>query len=108
MGFAIAQFFNNGGADALMIRVHHASAANAEDRAEVDLPSDGGRRCTCSRPVPAPGGTGCRRGDPARHGNGVPPHGAGDPSANPAEVLTEERFLQLRLTAGVRASSPTC
>lgn len=41
MSFAVRQFFLNGGAEALIVRVHKPSAANADDRASASLPAPG-------------------------------------------------------------------
>ena len=42
MSYAVQQFFLNGGAEALIIRAHHPSAANALDLSIVDLASAAG------------------------------------------------------------------
>jgi len=101
MGFAIAQFFDNGGSDALVIRVHNLSAANAEDRAEVDVPSDGGTPMHLFAASPGTWGNQVRV-SVTRPGTGTAFHLTVQEvsSANPAQVLTEERFLNLTLTAG--------
>lgn len=42
LSYAVNQFFLNGGADAIIVRVHQPSAPDARDRATVDLPAEGG------------------------------------------------------------------
>jgi phage tail sheath protein FI len=101
MGFAVAQFFDNGGSDALIIRVHNASAVNAEDRAEIDVPSDGGTPLHLFAANPGTWGDQLRV-SVSRPSTGTAFHLTLQEvaSANPTQVLNEERFLNLTLIAG--------
>jgi phage tail sheath protein FI len=101
MGFAVAQFFDNGGSDALIVRVHNSSAVNAEDRAEVDVPSDGGTPLHLFAANPGTWGNQLRV-SVTRPTTGTAFHLTLQEvaSANPTQVLTEERFLNLTLTPG--------
>jgi hypothetical protein len=101
MGYAVAQFFANGGSDALIVRVHNLSAANAEDRAETDVPSDGGSPLHL---VAADPGT---WGNQLRATVTLPTTGTAFhltvqlvTTAVPPQVLSEERYLNVTLTPG--------
>jgi phage tail sheath protein FI len=101
MGYAVAHFFANGGSDALIVRVHNVSGAAAEDRAEADVPADGGAPMHLFA------------ADPGTWGNQLrlivtlPATGTAFhltirevAPGNEAQVLREEVFLNLSITAG--------
>ncbi|MFJ8113490.1 phage tail sheath family protein [Streptomyces sp. NPDC096132] len=102
MGHAVAQFFANGGSEALIVRVHRPSAENANDLAAVDVPADGGMPLRLVAAAPGTWGRQVRAV--------VPPHPAGANSfhltlqevsvANPRQVVNEERFLNLSTAQG--------
>ncbi|MEU9167421.1 phage tail sheath subtilisin-like domain-containing protein [Streptomyces sp. NPDC048420] len=98
MGHAVAQFFANGGSEALIVRVHRPSPSNTDgDRTAADVPADGG---TPLRLVAATPGTWGRQVRAV-----VPSHPADNTAfhltllevsaANPRQVVHEERFLNL-------------
>ena len=65
MSYAVSHFFLNGGADALIVRVHHESVTGRERPGQRrTCPPRAVERCSSRRPAPAPGATGCRRWRP--------------------------------------------
>lgn len=100
MGYAVTHFFANGGSDALIIRVHAPSSLVVDDHALADIPAGG----TPMRLVAA---------DPGAWGNQLqatithPAEGSAFhltiqevSLTNPAQVVGEERFLNLTLSSG--------
>ncbi|MGE6738431.1 phage tail sheath family protein, partial [Streptomyces sp. NPDC059900] len=102
MGYAVAQFFDNGGSEALIVRVHNPSAPNAEDLAEAIVPAAGGTPLRLAAAAPGNWGRQLRAVVPP------PPAAAAAfhltlqevSATNPKQVVTEERFLNLTLVQG--------
>lgn len=101
LGYSVTHFFLNGGSDALVVRVHAPSAAGADDRAFADVPADGGTPLTLASANPGTWGNQLRAS--------ITHPSAGTAfhltiqevsPANPAQVVGEERFLNLTLTPG--------
>jgi len=101
MGYAVSHFFGNGGSDGMIVRVHNPSAPGADDRADAIVPADGGTAMTLFAANPGVWGNQLRA---------TITHAAAPPAfhltitevspANPTQVVAEERFLNLTLTAG--------
>ncbi len=103
MSYAVNHFFLNGGGDALIVRVHHASAPNARDRAFVDVPADGGGALRLE--ASSPGTWGDRLRVVVTHPDPSLPGVAGlfhltiqeTDGQSPPEVIGEEKFNRLSL-----------
>jgi hypothetical protein len=112
MSYAVRHFFLNGGADALIVRVHHESAPGERDRATLDLAAEGGGALRLEASSP---GTWARRlrAEVAHPDLSTP--GAAPlfhltiqetDGRTPPTVVTEEKFLRLSLDpAGERFAS---
>ncbi|MGC5172555.1 phage tail sheath family protein [Microbacterium sp. DT81.1] len=99
MGYSVTHFFVNGGSDAVIVRVH--SLSGADDLARADVPADGGTPMTLTAANPGIWGNQLRAT--------ITHPDAGDAfhltiqevsPSNPLQVVAEERFLNLTLTAG--------
>ncbi|MGB8020416.1 MAG: phage tail sheath subtilisin-like domain-containing protein [Candidatus Nanopelagicales bacterium] len=101
LGHAVTHFFLNGGSDAVIVRVHNPSTPGADDRASADVPADGGTPLTL---VAASPGTWGRqlRATIAHPVAGTAFHLTVQEvsPADPEQVVAEERYLNLNLTAG--------
>ena len=103
MSYAVSHFFLNGGADALIVRVHHESAPNARDRATADLAADGGGALRLEASSPGTWGNRLQAvvtaPDPATPGAADMFHLTIQETngQTPPEVVAEEKFLRLSL-----------
>jgi phage tail sheath protein FI len=101
MGYAVTHFYGNGGSDALIVRVHNPSTVGADDRAHADVPADGGTPMELAAANPGTWGNQLRAAI-THPGEGTAFHLTISEVAvaNPAQVVAQERFLNLTLTAG--------
>ncbi|MGY1829087.1 phage tail sheath family protein [Geodermatophilus sp. SYSU D01180] len=105
MSYAVQHFFLNGGADALIVRVHHESAPGVRDHAATDLAAEGGGVLRLE--ASSPGTWGNRLQAVVTHPLPDPnnPNAASQfhltiqetDGATPPAVVTEEKFLRLTL-----------
>jgi phage tail sheath protein FI len=103
MSYAVRHFFLNGGADALIVRVHRESALGARDRAAVDLAAEGGGALGLE--ASSPGTWGNRLQVVVTHPDASTPGAAAlfhltiqeTDGRTPPTVVTEEKFLRLSL-----------
>lgn len=101
LGYAVTHFFLNGGSDALIVRVHNPSAPGADDRASADIPSDGGTPLTLVAASPGIWGNQLRA--TITHPDAGTAFHLTIQEVSPAnaqQVVAEERYLNLNLTAG--------
>jgi hypothetical protein len=101
MSFAVAHFFGNGGSDAIIVRAHNPSSLGADDRAHADVPADGGTPMGLAAANPGTWGNQLRAAiTHPEQGTAFHLTVTEVAAANPTQVVAEERFLNLTLTAG--------